>query len=207
MNSPYWIGISGKQGAGKSTLANKLKLVLEDNGYTVEIQPFAYTLKHIASLLERGEDILNEYMHLGLDIVSAQRLVNKILDAYKQYPTQPGIKNRALLQLLGEEYGRQAIHHNVWVNAAHARVMHTNCNVILADDVRYPNEVFIVDYHIHIDTDNSEEYINTCTRKGYAVNDTHTSETQELPRANLTIKAYSSMQIVVDNVVTRLNEV
>lgn len=133
------IGISGKIGSGKDTIAQMIqnRLQLEEDTHlrysTWEIRKFAGKLKQIASLLtgipvERFEDQEFKKTSLG--------------------PVWNDMTVREFLQRLGTDACRDNIHPNIWVNALFADY---NTKVFVAlprhatdrwiiTDVRFPNE-------------------------------------------------------------------
>lgn len=119
--------ISGKQGAGKSTLAKGLASKLSDRTTHAHLVKFADPLYEMHKAI-RG--ILQSYKSDNLD-------ANKI--------------DGPLLQLLGTEWGRKTRGDDIWVDVAKARVelMHTLHNphrlfarsIFIFDDARFENEI------------------------------------------------------------------
>lgn len=106
------IGIAGKMGTGKSTVA---KMIAEKiNG---KIVPFAKPLKDLAT-------------QMGWNGVKDE-------------------KGRRLLQLLGTECGRECIGEDIWIShwlyEIHKR--ENNGYHIIADDVRFENELNVIRVH------------------------------------------------------------
>lgn len=124
------IGISGRIGSGKDTLAQFIREI--DPSY--EVKKFAYKLKQVASLLtgvpvEKFED--QEFKK-------------------QQMPSEWGMTYREFLQKLGTDAIRDGLHTNAWVNSlmaeykidGHAGPMqYPNW---LITDVRFPNEAVAV---------------------------------------------------------------
>lgn len=131
--SLFVIGLAGRAGAGKSTVARRL---VEEWG--ASRHPFAAPLKNM--LLRFLED-------QGLDHETARRMVDGDL---KEAPSDHlgGRSPRAAMQSLGTEWGRglapslwvdawrRAIEDRPWPKAVDGRTV-----LIVADDVRFPNEV------------------------------------------------------------------
>ncbi|HXH10803.1 MAG TPA: DUF4406 domain-containing protein [Alphaproteobacteria bacterium] len=115
--------ISGKQGAGKTTLANHVWRALDDVG--------------TACLRVKYAEVLYE-LH---DLIWG-RMANYL-------GIQPPKKDARLLQLLGTEWGRCAIHENVWVDVTRKKLeaffveTAPHPAVAIIDDVRFMNELHI----------------------------------------------------------------
>lgn len=111
--------ISGKQGSGKTTLSNNLKMLL------LEEKKHPFVIKFADVLYEMHDSIW--------------RIMNK----YGQQLNAK--KDGKLLQILGTEWGRDHIHQDIWVNIAKYRanqfVSMSPENVVIIDDCRFPNEL------------------------------------------------------------------
>lgn len=132
--------ISGKQGSGKTSLAQGLQKKLLDANYAVGNLKFAMPLYKMHKAIR---DILKED---GMDT----EVIHKMSGSY----TAPfeGIDG-PLLQLLGTEWGRKTRGENFWVKYAQEtvdRILNTmleaNTNlephpVFIFDDCRFPNEL------------------------------------------------------------------
>jgi len=127
------IGISGLAGAGKSTVARRLCAE-----WGARYHPFAAPLKRM--LRQFLED-------QGVCLVDASRMMNGDL---KETPVDclDGQTPRRAMQLLGTEWGR-GLSMDLWVNAWRraaemARLeasADSTAALLVADDVRFPNEV------------------------------------------------------------------
>lgn len=111
--------ISGKQGVGKTTLAEKLKGNLASHNYTPKIFKFAETIY--------------EMHNLCLPILKREGIRPSDME-----------KDGELLQVLGTEFGRNKIGRDVWASALRRRVdweLARNANMVaIIDDCRFPNE-------------------------------------------------------------------
>lgn len=128
------IGVTGKAGSGKSTLARHLV----DCHAAIRI-PFAKPLKSM---------LLDLLAAQGLDIAVAMRMIDGDL---KEVPSEVfgGRTTRHAMQTLGTEWGR-ALSPTFWVDAwrrsvfrSHSVAAVTDMRrlVVVADDVRFPEEV------------------------------------------------------------------
>lgn len=111
------IGITGKKGSGKSTVA---RLLTREYGFSR--RPFAAGLKHMLSGLGVPPEILD-----GDDTAKS-----KPLDCLG------GHTMRFAAQTLGTEWGRNCMGENFWVDRW-IRTMPSNYKIV-ADDVRFLNE-------------------------------------------------------------------
>lgn len=120
------IGISGRIGSGKDTLAQAIQEI--DRSW--EVRKFAGKLKQVASLLT------------GVD-------TSKFEDQeFKKQWMSPdwGMTYREFLQKLGTDAVRDGLHTNAWVNALMAEYdNHTVSPNWLITDVRFPNEAEAVE--------------------------------------------------------------
>lgn len=112
------IGIMGPAGHGKSTLA---QIIAGYGGRRV--MGFAEPLKGmLASLGLTGEDLYGE-------------------DKETPHPILCGRTPREAMQTLGTEWGRDLIGADLWVNAWRYKVEGSGIVRVVADDVRFANEV------------------------------------------------------------------
>lgn len=154
------IGIVGPIGSGKSFLAEHLAGALFDRldaQKDIVIMPFAQILKEICSLqdikiLFNRDLILFDLLHYhGLH---NSKVYADILQAFEDYPSVAGQKNRKLLQHVGTNIVR-AHDEDFWVNATYKRlqsffIFPEEHIVIIHDDVRFANEAAICDVLIEI---------------------------------------------------------
>lgn len=152
----YVILISGKQGSGKTTLADSLCSHLHLDSY------------------------------FGLKRTRFAKVLYKMHDAVREIGREYGIpfpdKIGPLLQYMGTELVRNTYGENAWVDCVKKELSDLDCtNFIIIDDCRFPNEVKAFDNNplykvIKVRLEASRE-----ARKGRADgwrdNDTHASET------------------------------
>jgi len=162
------IGISGKIGSGKDTVAHIIQYLsldpevfamtnddiiadLEHHGYVAqksryEIKKFAGKLKQIASLLtgipvKKFED--QEFKKEDLSVEWSYPYPGEYHDDGE--PVMVRMSVRQLLQKLGTDAMREGLHENVWVNALMAdyrfpKLSQHNPSHWIVTDVRFPNE-------------------------------------------------------------------
>lgn len=122
------IGIAGKKGAGKSTVAERL----EDHGFGG--MAFATTLKKMVSVLLRG---------IGL---SAAEIRRAELDKEAIIPAL-GVSYRRLCQTLGTDWGRDMINPGLWLMCANRELLTSPIEHVVFDDVRFDNEADLIRQH------------------------------------------------------------
>ena len=123
---PRLIGISGKMGCGKSTLAEKLRAMLK-GGHR---RSFAALLKE--EVAERF-DIPRE----RLDTHKEQWIMR---DAFRMTAgMNKDMTIRELLQWYGTDVGWK-LNPNHWVDLMDKALRHSTVNIAIIDDVRFPNE-------------------------------------------------------------------
>lgn len=111
------IGISGKIGSGKDTVAN----ILSNMYPNVKILHFGDSLKDIISIV----------FNINRSILDTQEGKKAV------YP-KLGITNREILQKLGSLF-RQTFYENIWIDNVLDKITSDNIVYVIAD-VRYPNE-------------------------------------------------------------------
>jgi hypothetical protein len=162
-NNIYRIGISGPIGSGKSTLARKL--IEKSTVGNIHLIPFAYGVKKLASFEfepDRANKMVKFLMQNGVDKYAALVATSCIVMYMQNNPSTEGIKNRHLLQYIGHDVGRVLLGDDIWVhiatNYAHELVDTTKPAIIIADDVRYQNEVNCSHLHIQLVPDKTGVY-------------------------------------------------
>lgn len=148
------VGISGPIAAGKSTLATQLQSLAREVGYAAEIESFAAGIRELVAL--EG----NTYRMLAM----TQKLFDwgyahekaaaaaRMIDGYMRvYPSQSGIKNRRLLQVIGTEVGREYLGADAWIHRTQQLLRrHDTLDFAFSDDLRFDNEAMAVDVHVAI---------------------------------------------------------
>ena len=192
------VGIAGRQGVGKSTLAKSLQLVLSERGYKTAVTPLAETIKDILAAVENYnlEELRRIYSSLDTAYQgkALDSLIDRVLTLYNLYPTLPGQKNRRFLQYVGTELGRDVLGQDVWLNATLNRAKEKQLDVAIVDDVRFVSEVEKMDFVILIDYRlDYHRWLQVCDGKGYNTNDAHISESFDLsPYAHFIMQPYTS---------------
>lgn len=148
------IGISGPIAVGKSTLANELWKLARSKGLEAAVISFAAGIRELLSMET------NKYRRIAM----AQKLFNwgfdtehagigaSMIDEYMyQYPSQVGVKNRRLLQLIGTEIGREYLGADTWIMRVQQLARQYDAlDYLISDDLRFDNEAMAVDVHIAI---------------------------------------------------------
>lgn len=117
------IGLTGLAGSGKSVVANVL---VGEFGF--ERVRFSGALKNMARTLFR------DMGHCADDV---ERMIEG--DLKEVAHPELGVSPRHIMVTLGTEWGREAIHPDIWVRLWSARA--ANFGRVVAEDVRFPNEV------------------------------------------------------------------
>lgn len=123
------VGFTGKKQSGKTTAADHLVA----NGY--RRMSFATTLKSMVALMLSDCGIPVD------QIIYYQETKEAVIPAI-------GVSYRSLCQTLGTEWGREHVHHDLWVNIARHRinVLHDTARSlgVVFDDVRFDNEARMI---------------------------------------------------------------
>ncbi len=160
MSDSILIGVSGRAGSGKSTVATYLQ-----QSQFVKIA-FADSLKEAAQVL--------------FDF-STEQLYNSDLKHIEDY--RWGVSPRKALQLLGDDFARGMIHPDFWVMKAQHII--NQCigkgrTKLVVEDLRYDNEKAMIlrngGYILHIQRDNNPYKISTehLSEKGITLDHTCT---------------------------------
>lgn len=113
------IGVSGRAGAGKDTLA---ELLAQETDEVVQIDWFAEPLRQ---MLVAGLGLARE------DFAPGRK---------EQVIPWIGKSPRQLLQTLGTEWGREQVRRDIWVRAAERRTQESGADVVIFADVRFDDE-------------------------------------------------------------------
>lgn len=190
----YFIGISGPIASGKSTLAGHLNTTLS-NSFVIPFATGVYKLAALHNVVGSLYLIARYFEDLGVDPTISMKAAWMIEEAFKKYPTEAGRKNRKLLQYIGTEVGREFVDKDIWIHALQTNAsfyVDSKCEVIISDDMRFPNEAEFVDLHIAIDTESTDELIGRYLQriqnfpKEYTYSN-HASEQQVLPTPRYSI--------------------
>lgn len=117
------IGISGKAGSGKDTVAQWLII---KRGY--KSFAFADNLKMMAA---KGLNIPIKYFY---DRTLKESIIPHL-----------GVSPRVIIQTLGTEWGRNTINNNIWIDLLHKDIEVYNDRDIVITDVRFQNEIDYVE--------------------------------------------------------------
>lgn len=142
-NLPPLIGMTGRAGSGKTTAAN---WVLRNHG-TANAMSFAGPLKSMT----------RELLRMALPKGEAEKAGTYISDPILKETPIPylgGLTARRIMQTLGTEWGRVALHPDFWVGIAAAKVERQLGSTfkksdkvplkIIFDDVRFANEADMI---------------------------------------------------------------
>ena len=145
------IGISGRMGHGKNTVADIIeKLCLTNNGPKFEQKAFAGKLKQIASILtdipvEKFEDQEFKKSFLNAEWGTVQDIPLNSIPPFADMQFNVMMSVREFIQKLGTEAMRDGLHTNVWCNALFADYKTSSIveekrgdNLVWSRDV-YPN--------------------------------------------------------------------
>lgn len=150
---PMYIGFSGKIGCGKTTMCVLLERLLKERmGLKVEIISFGATLKQkVAETFQFPLDWCYstegkcKYVKFTQDhyVLEETHVTEEFAPYKKQISIIPHIKGmsvRQLLQWWATEVARRH-YSDYWVDAWKEAAKRSGADVILIDDVRFPNEV------------------------------------------------------------------
>lgn len=127
---PRIIGLSGRKGAGKSTLARHLA----DHGFTR--MAFADPIKAMIAAL---------YRDAGMSDIAIEKKLHGFM---KEWPCEKlgGKSPRVAMQTLGTDWARGMIHDDIWIDIAREKAtrMLLDGNMVVIDDVRTINEMVMI---------------------------------------------------------------
>lgn len=208
------IGISGPIGSGKSTLAQGMIAILKLMNRPSVIIPFASGLKELGALYNdpyRSNKAFDYFYDMSKSTKIASRATQKLLEAFREFPVQDGIKPRKLYQYIGTEIGRDIVAKDIWIQDVirRAKALPNPPHFVIADDLRFVNESQAVDIHVHITMDTPLSKALYAARKAllpaeYFFND-HPSEKEQLLFANYTLELSYTPKQVIDLVLNITN--
>lgn len=130
-----YIGIAGKAGSGKDSVATAIKDDLSRLGLHVKTYAFATPLKMMLSAMMSVPYELLEGVTL-----QSRRWREEVIPAFGKSP-------REMMQLLGTEWGRDLIHPDLWVLVAETQIEKDGPDVAIFTDLRFPNELALIARH------------------------------------------------------------
>lgn len=116
------IGLSGKAGSGKDTVAQYLETVHE-------FIPIAY-----ADPVKAG---LKAMFRFDPEYLTDQEMKEQDIPGL-------GVSGRVLMQTLGTEWGRNLIDEDIWVNIARRKILMLDSYDVVVTDVRFDNEAALI---------------------------------------------------------------
>lgn len=121
------IGLAGRAGAGKDTVAEMVAHAVLAKGEPVKVTAFAEPLYAAVSAIT------------GIPVhqLHDRRIKEEIIPWLGKSPRQ-------LLQTLGTEWGRKMIHPEIWVRAAMEKVRAAPDTTFVITDTRFDNEVHAI---------------------------------------------------------------
>lgn len=188
------VGITGKIGSGKDTIADYL---CKEHGYVR--MSFASTLKDAVSSVFGWDRNMLE----GLTKESREWRETK--DTWWSNRLNMEITPRFVLQYWGTEVCRQGFHNDIWVASLENKLRNISKNVVITD-CRFKNEVDAIKnaggVSIRVERGNEPEWYNFA-RQYNDTNDTITKELlkNELELMNVHASEYSSVGLDYDYVI------
>lgn len=151
MAAPRIIGITGRAGSGKDTVANFI--VAARGGYRYS---FADPIR--AMLAQIGVNMADPYW-----VQNKENIIPAL-----------GVSPRRLMQTLGTEWGRELINDSLWLILAQQRLLANGPGMVIAD-VRFENEAAWVRKHggliIHLTREDAPAIEGHCSEAGVTVQD------------------------------------
>lgn len=150
--------LSGKQGSGKSTIAEAIKARVNEPNSTIDS---VRVLKFAGPIYE---------------------LHDEILARMEKYTRKPRVtKDGRLLQLLGTEWGREVFGPDVWCEALKNQIANiksdvTKRDIIIIDDCRFENEFLAFPHALRIRLTASED-VRKLRTTSWRADVNHPSET------------------------------
>jgi len=123
------IGLSGRKGSGKSSVADQLRLALISMEIPSSVVSFATPMRLMMEELLAYSGVVNPASYLRDPKLKEQDL-----------HALGGKSVRYLMQTLGTEWGRDCVAEDLWVTLGINKALFNECPVVIIDDVRFPNE-------------------------------------------------------------------
>jgi hypothetical protein len=164
------IGISGKKGSGKNTVASIIQYLTCGSKLSFkdfqEVDMLHFHKWDIVAFADKLKEITARLLDVDYTLLDDQDFKSKALWVHPNSGID--ITPRYVLQFLGTELGRE-LHPDIWIKAlinSHPRNIFKN---LIITDVRFPNETKFIKENKGI--------IIRVNRPGLVSNDTHSSET------------------------------
>ena len=171
------IGLAGKKGAGKDTIARQLRLWLEEYGFKVATVAFTDPLKEL---------VLKCFCPCDWSRADLESQKETILDHVQGMPTV-----RYLLQRVGTDIRGIDDLAFRWAMARRLGELRGTCDYVLVTDVRFPGEAAIIRRLYDVSLDQMCGVVIGLTRAPQGAEDTHASETA--------LDGYAAFDAVIDN--------
>jgi len=159
--------ISGPKESGKTYTAAVIKAYYERvYGFSVHIASFATGLKELCALSDERmqygicDRIYAKWRELGATHIQAEKVTPLTLHAFFQHVVPTGVKNRTLLQYVGTDIARSLLGEMFWIHYAQDTLKTIPAKFIIFDDLRFDNELSIIDKYVQIDLPYSGEHIS-----------------------------------------------